>query len=82
MIKKGEVINLSLIPKNEAEYPEFVKAKVLQTLPSKDKQLYLAKLLHAPKQDFGYCIGELLVVHVSYEEDKMFAFCEGAAQKV
>lgn len=81
MIEKGEVINVSLVPKNEAEYPEFVKVEILQKLPIEDKNIYIAKMITAAKQDFGYHVGELLVVHITYEADKMFAFCEGAAQK-
>lgn len=81
MIETSEHLSVSLVPKNEAEFPEVVQVEVLKKLPIDKKEVYIAKLLTPPHQDFGYHVGELLVVNVKYEDDKMFAFCEGAMQK-
>lgn len=78
MIKIGDEISISLVPKNEAEYPEIVTAKVVQQFPIEEQEVYIAKLLMQTHQDFGYHVGELLLVNVSYENNKMFAYCEKA----
>jgi hypothetical protein len=78
MIQLGDEIPISLVPKNEAEYPEIVTAKIIQQFPIDEQEVYMAKLLIQTNQDFGYHVGELLLVHVSYENDKMFAYCEKA----
>ena len=81
MIQIGQRLSVSLVPKNEAEYPEIVEVEIMKQLPLKHKNVYIAKLLTQTHQDFGYHVAQLLVVNVTYEEDKMFAFCQEALQK-
>jgi hypothetical protein len=80
MIQIGDEVKISLVPKNEAEYPEIVSVKIVQQLPLDDKEVYIAKLLVQTNQDFGYHVGELLLVYVTYENGKMFAYSEKSIQ--
>lgn len=68
-------IDVLLSPKNEADYPEQVKVKLLQQIPSEMTQVFIAELLQQTKQDFGYHVGELLIIKITIEEDSILAVC-------
>jgi len=81
MVQLGDEIMVNLVPKNEAMYPEIVKVQLMQRLPLDEKEVFIAKLLVLTGQDFGYQVGELLLVHLSYEANNLFAYCEKSIQE-
>jgi hypothetical protein len=74
-------INVLLSPKNEAEQPELVLVKVLQQIPSENSFVFIGTLQQQTKQDFGYRVGELLIVKTIIENDKVSAFCTQSLQE-
>lgn len=75
MIKIDDIIPVILLPKNEAEHPESTQVKIKAQIPYEDKLVYLGELLHQTKQDFGFAVGEFLMINVSIEDGKMSAYC-------
>ncbi|HFU76309.1 MAG TPA: hypothetical protein ENK66_08705 [Arcobacter sp.] len=75
-IQLEDEVSIILLPSNEADYPENVNAKILQEIPSDLSDVFIAELLQQPQQDFGYHVGEFLLIRVMYEEDKRFVYCE------
>jgi hypothetical protein len=81
MVDIGDIIDVMLLPKNEAEYPESAKVKLKAKLPIGDKELFVGELLYQTKQDFGFIVGEFIMVHVTNQDGKVSAFCSGSMQE-
>ena len=75
MIKIDDIIDVILLPKNEAEHPETARVKIKAKIPTEDKQVFLGELLQQTKQDFGFVEGEFLMINVTIEDGKMSAYC-------
>jgi hypothetical protein len=77
MIKTDDIIDVILLPKNEAEHPETAKVKIKAQIPTEDKskEVFLGELLQQTKQDFGFVEGEFLMINVTMEDGKMSAYC-------
>ena len=75
-IQISDEVSTVLLPSNEADFPENANVVILQEIPSDLSDVFIGKLLQQPKQDFGYHVGELLLIRVMYEENKRFVYCE------
>lgn len=74
-LKIDKEIDVLLSPKNEAELPELARVQLVQQIPSQSAQVFIGKLLQQTKQDFGYQVGELLLIKITLEDNSYIAFC-------
>jgi len=82
MINIDDIIDVILLPKNEAEHPETARVKIKAQIPTQDKQVFLGELLQQTKQDFGFVAGEFLMINVTQEDGKISAYCLSSMAEV
>lgn len=74
-IRVNNEISVLLSPKNEADYPEQVKVRLLKKIPVDENLVFIGELLTQTKQDFAYNISELLMITIVVEDNSIMAVC-------
>lgn len=77
-----EIIQVNLVPRNEAEYPEKIWVDIKNVLSVDDGYTLIAQLLVQPSQDFGMKKGELVVVKIQEIKDDLIAFCQNTLKEL